>query len=230
MTLSRPLKTLVCAHCGIDKTVPLSVYKETTKYCSRKCASEASRKPPKPKKEKKLRVQKLAVCGGCGNEFVVKSGSRGIVCSLRCWGKIKSSLIPNKPYPTGKGGKRADLGGQYFRSRWEANYARYLNLLVEKKQIISWKFEPDTFEFPVKRGTRFYTPDFKITEMDGSIVYHEVKGYLDARGATRLKRMKKYYPLVKLILIQKKEMMEIAKKISMLLPGWERDRKRSKWA
>jgi hypothetical protein len=84
-------------------------------------------------------------------------------------------------------GKREDLKGQFFRSGWEANIARVLNY---KK--IKWEFEPVVFSFlehGIKRGTVSYCPDFKWKG-----VYLEVKGYLDSRGRTAIRRFKKYYP------------------------------------
>ena len=121
-----------------------------------------------------------------------------------------------------RGGKREDLGGLYVRSSWEANYCRYLNWLVEIGQIVSWEFEPDTFEFVgIKRGTRFYTPDFKIVNSDGSIEYHEVKGYMDAKSKTKLKRMKKYYPDVKLIVIDSDAYKALARDVKNFITNWE---------
>src|ERR1700733_3907156 len=103
------------------------------------------------------------------------------------------------------GGKRADLDNVYFRSSWEANYARFLNYLMSIGEIKEWDFEPEEFEFVgIKRGTRFYLPDFKITNKDGSVEYHEVKGYMDATSRTKLKRMAKFYPHIKIVLIDKK--------------------------
>ena len=62
----------------------------------------------------------------------------------------------------------------------------------DQGEILKWEYEPETFWFEkIKRGVRTYTPDFKVTEKDGSIIFHEVKGYMDARSKTKLKRMKK---------------------------------------
>lgn len=125
----------------------------------------------------------------------------------------------NKKY---KGGKRADLGDLYVRSAWEANYARYLNWLVEIGEIVEWEFEPDEFEFVgIKRGTRFYIPDFKIHNCDGTIEYHEVKGYMDAASATKLKRMAKYYPDVRVKVIDKKCYRALASQLRSVIPEWE---------
>jgi len=95
--------------------------------------------------------------------------------------------------PDTKGGLRSDIG-IYVRSSWEANICRYLNWLKEKKEIKSWKYESITFEFPLKKGTRFYTPDFQVLDKDNSTAYWEIKGWMDAKSKTQLKRFKRYYP------------------------------------
>jgi len=124
-------------------------------------------------------------------------------------------------YTRARGGTRDDLGF-YVRSSWEANYARYLIWLEGIGEIAGWEYEPDMFEFDkIKRGTRFYTPDFKITNKDGSIEYHEVKGWMDKQSATKLKRMAKYYPEVKLILIDFEQYYAIASKVKHLISNWE---------
>lgn len=121
-----------------------------------------------------------------------------------------------------KGGKREDLGGLYVRSSWEANYARYLNWLAERKQIKEWKFEPITFEFvKIKKGNRYYTPDFQVFYFDGSYEFHEVKGYMDAQSKTKLKRMVKYHPKEKIVLIDKPVYMQIHRQMKNLIPFWE---------
>lgn len=120
-----------------------------------------------------------------------------------------------------KGGKREDLGGLFVRSSWEANYARYLNWMKERGEIKDWQYEKETFDFPVKRGTRFYTPDFKIWEKDDSIVYHEVKGWMTNQGRTALKRMSKYYPEIKIVLITAKEYHAISKWKALISKNWE---------
>lgn len=122
----------------------------------------------------------------------------------------------------GRGGKREDLDSVYFRSAWEANWARYLNWLKSLGEIASWKFEPDTFEFKgIKRGSRFYTPDFRVVNRDGSIEYHEVKGYMDTRSATKLKRMSKYHPKIKVVLIDRAAYYAVGKKVAGMIPNWE---------
>lgn len=110
----------------------------------------------------------------------------------------------------------------YFRSRWEANYGMYLDWLKGLGEISDWEHEPDTFWFDgIKRGCVSYLPDFKVTTTGGNIEYHEVKGWMDARSKTKIRRMAKYHPDVKLIVIDKKPYMEIRKKVGRIVPGWE---------
>jgi len=135
----------------------------------------------------------------------------------------RGNLVMERGKTTWKSGWR-EIGGvkKYYRSRWEANYARYLQWLLEKGEIQKWDHEPETFWFEkIKRGCRSYLPDFKVTENNGDIVWYEVKGWMDARSKTKLKRMAKYHPDINLQLIQKKEYREIERKLSSMILGWE---------
>ena len=103
----------------------------------------------------------------------------------------------------------------YFRSLWEANYALYLDFLAAQKQIKAWQFESKTFWFEaIRRGVRSYKPDFEVENLDGTIEFHEVKGWMDAKSKTKLKRMAKYHPDVKMIVVAGKQYKEITQKLS----------------
>lgn len=118
-------------------------------------------------------------------------------------------------------GRRDDLGANFWRSRWEANYARYLNWLVKAGQIEKWEYEPTTFWFEaIRRGVRSYKPDFLITE-GGRTYFVEVKGWMDPKSKTKLKRMKKYHPTVEVRVVAQREYREIERKVGALIPGWE---------
>ena len=137
--------------------------------------------------------------------------------------KNGTTSISHNTYSRCKGGYREDID-IYVRSRWEANYCRYLNLLKEQKVIFEWEYEADTFRFDgIKRGVQSYTPDFKIwTEIGAEPYYVEIKGYMDAKSKTRLKRMKKYYPKIQLVVIAQKDYNEISKQFAALIEGWEK--------
>lgn len=119
-------------------------------------------------------------------------------------------------------GKREDLGDIFFRSSWEANWARYLNFLVQVKQIVSWEYEPQTFVFHgITRGQVSYMPDFKLNMPDGSHVWHEVKGWMNPASKAKLKRMAKFYPEENVKVIAQKEYQSVKVSIGKSLPNWE---------
>src|SRR3990172_11890794 len=121
-----------------------------------------------------------------------------------------------------KAGQADDLGKYYLRSRWERNYARYLNYLIKNNQIKSWEYEVDVFWFnKIKRGVVSYKPDFKVYNFDDSIEYHEVKGWMDDKSKTKINRMRIYYPKVKLYIIDHKIYKDIKNKLSRLIEFWE---------
>ena len=113
-----------------------------------------------------------------------------------------------------------DINGKdiFFRSKWEANYALYLDFLIKQKQIKKWEYEADVFVFEkIKFGTRRYKPDFKVYIGVNRVEYHEVKGHMTAKSKTQLKRMKKYYPEIKIVLIDKDVYQDIKKKLGKML-------------
>ncbi len=133
------------------------------------------------------------------------------------------TLYPSRTGTTWKAAWR-EIGGvrKYYRSKWEANYAYYLQWLKENGEICDWTHEPKTFWFEgIKRGTNSYLPDFWVQEIGGAEAYHEVKGWMDDRSKTKIRRMAKYHPSVKLIVIDAKAYAAIKKSVQFLIPGWE---------
>lgn len=132
--------------------------------------------------------------------------------SRKADGKLRRSLS----------GKRPDLGDRYFRSSWEANYARYLNWMLSRKKILSWDYECHVFEFEgITRGTMDYRPDFRVSLLAGGHEWHEVKGWMDPKSATRLKRMAKFWPAERVILIERAWFSVNGPMLSGIIPGWE---------
>ena len=100
----------------------------------------------------------------------------------------QDSILPQKrgnAYQYTKTGYREDIQ-MNVRSSWEANFIRILNIYK-----IEFKFEPTVFSFPIKRGTKGYTPDFLLTRNN---LWIEIKGYLDDKSKIKIKRFKRYYP------------------------------------
>lgn len=229
---STPEIDRTCKKCGkLFVAASWKVNQGVAIYCSVKCKMDSMPK-----------AQMTTInCLGCKNNFSVKrsrlfsirtgekrADGAGNFCSTRCKNKFLSGspLAPSGAVRNGvtrraKGGRRADLN-LFVRSSWEANYARYLNFLIKNNEITSWEYEPDTFEFADLRGSAsFYTPDFKILKLDGKYEYHEVKGWMDPKSATKLKRMHKYFPEVDLVLIHQDIYKALAREVSGVVPNWE---------
>ena len=104
----------------------------------------------------------------------------------------------------------------YFRSKWEANYALYLQWLKEQGEIKDWDYEPQPFyEFPIKHGTTRYLPDFRITNKDGTFYLAEIKGF--KQGMVKIRRMTKYFPEIKIEIIDAKEYARLKRKVGKML-------------
>ena len=142
-------------------------------------------------------------------------------------GKSRSELIGIMPKNIQRPGKWMNIKRGYyningeeifFRSKMEANYALYLDFLIEQKQIRKWEYELDIFIFEkIKFGTRSYRPDFKVYNLDNTFEYHEVKGWMTAKSKTQIKRMTKYHPEIKLIIIDHPTYRDIREKIGKML-------------
>jgi hypothetical protein len=104
--------------------------------------------------------------------------------------------------------------GVRMKSRYETNYAAFLDYLG-----IPWQYEPRKFVFAkIQTGTRVYTPDFYLPRTDE---YHETKGYMDRKSRTKLKRMRIYFPRVKVILIDEKFFASIERqRLCRVIPQW----------
>lgn len=86
-------------------------------------------------------------------------------------------------YTSACGGTRADLG-MYFRSNWEANFARIQNFLGK-----TWEYESQTFKLS---STMSYTPDFKIDD-----TFYELKGRMTDLCMEKFKIMNDKFPDIK---------------------------------
>ena len=122
---------------------------------------------------------------------------------------------------TYKGWYEIDGKRMYLKSNWEKRYALYLDFMKKHKHIVDWQYEPDTFWFDgIKRGTNNYKPDFKVEFPSGNFEYYEVKGYMDSKSLTKIKRMAKYHPNIKLSVIDKAWFTNNGKILKKVIKDW----------
>jgi len=103
-----------------------------------------------------------------------------------------------------------------FKSSWEKAYAEYLD-----SRGIEWDYEPKTFSL---LECKCYTPDFWVYNSDGTVKeLVEIKGWLDRKGANRIREFRNEYPEFELTVLGPKELADLE-----LVEGWYRNHSMSK--
>ena len=135
----------------------------------------------------------------------------------------RGTYVPPRNKASWKSGWR-EVGGAkyYFRSRWEANYAHYLESCRVSGVIKKWEHEPHLFVFEaVETKYKTYLPDFRVTMADNSVEYHEVKGWFDERSKAKIEYMGLYFPEVCLKIFDGDWFNRKTKRLEKLVPNWE---------
>lgn len=158
-----------------------------------------------------IKVQRVEVsCGCCDKSFLMERWQHRKFCSNKCAIAVVGARPTSPRAAKGISGIREDIGNQfYFYSRWEANFARILNLLG-----IPWLYQCRTFDI----GGHTYTPDFYLPDSDTWI---EIKNFLSDYSRDRDKNFRKWYPELELMLILKDDYLELQKEFAPQLEKWE---------
>lgn len=120
-------------------------------------------------------------------------------------GRIRSKLA------VAVGGIRRDMA-RYFRSRWEANYARYLTSIGA-----TWIYEPGVFRLTLQDGTAAdYRPDFLVNDQQ----FIELKGRLDEKALAILQAAHDQLPKP-LLVIGKRDYAALERAVGAQIPHWE---------
>jgi hypothetical protein len=138
--------------------------------------------------------------------------------------KAKVSKTGNykERYNQGKGWLDLDGKRYYYKSKWERNFVRYLDMLKKKGTIADWDYEKERFLFEkIKSGTRLYVPDFIVTSNEGKKEYYEVKGYMDAKSKTKIERFRRYFPNLPLEVIDANWFAK-NNRLKNYIEGWEK--------
>lgn len=84
-------------------------------------------------------------------------------------------------------------------NRLEAEYSGYLNLRQRNSEILGFEFEKIKFKLADKT---YYTPDFMVYLSDGTIEFHETKGFLEEDANVKLKVVAALFPFT-FVLVRK---------------------------
>ena len=173
----------------------------------------------------------------------VVSREEGLRLRHEDWAATHGGAGPGHPFGKrtiaksgNRGGKRTDLGDRYYRSAYESNYHRYLLWLKGQGSILACVYEPCRFLFTAQPRRRIggkkrplkglvkhpgYLPDFSVTESDGAVIFVEVKGWMDARSRATLGHMARYYPDVRIVVVDRAAYKDIERACGHLISGWE---------
>lgn len=75
----------------------------------------------------------------------------------------------------------------------EKAYSAWLESEKTANRIAQWDFEPEKLKLAI--GT-YYTPDFRIINMDGTIEFHETKGFWTDDARVKIKVASHLHPYV----------------------------------
>jgi hypothetical protein len=224
----RPLLKLKCLNCGDI----FNTKERDRRFCSPSCSStynnfcrgglaeETKRKISEahqgkmkgalnPAKRIEVRKKISRALKGRRNHWMVKCKgqkrphtSRSLVRAYQ-EGRARPRRFKN-------GGYRKDLK-QYFRSSWEANYARFLTW-----KGLRWIYEPKAFSVIVEGKHLTYTPDFFLPD---KAMYIEVKGYWASDLAKQ--KFKAFEKIHHIVLVGPRTYKRIEKSFSNKVKNWE---------
>ena len=83
--------------------------------------------------------------------------------------------------------------GVTYKSKLEVEVAKLLHTARSKIKP-KFKFDYEHHPFPYTLEERMYWPDFQIVRSDGSVLYIEVKGYLDRDSIRKMLAVKECHP------------------------------------
>lgn len=76
-------------------------------------------------------------------------------------------------------------------NKLEAAYAQLLEVERKAGLLLRWDYEPERLK--LAEGS-YYTPDFRVQLADGTIEFHETKGFMREAAAVRLKAASALHP------------------------------------
>lgn len=158
-----------------------------------------------------IKVPRVEIeCLHCKKIFLMERWQHRKFCSNKCSMAVVGGKPTSPKAARGVAGVRDDIGEEfYFYSRWEANFARILNLLD-----IPWLYQCKTFDI----GEHMYTPDFYLPDSDTWI---EIKNFLSDYSRERDENFRKMYPELELMLILKDDYFELQREFSPKIKNWE---------
>lgn len=86
-------------------------------------------------------------------------------------------------------------------NRLEAQYADTLEVQRQMGLLVRFDFEPEKLRLA---NRTFYTPDFRVIRSDGTVEFHEVKGFWEDDARVKIKVAAEQHPY-RFVAIQRKK-------------------------
>ncbi len=196
-----------CLECGKKFEDYVKKNKGIHTFCSQECWRKHSKQ-----------VEVTKVCPQCKKEFVFKKCLNNttkhkdkIFCSRECQCRFLFFYSNYASHNRGNSGKRLDLNNQFFRSTWEANFARICN-----EYNTEWLYESERFWLPELKS--FYHPDFFLPEVN---LYVEITGMMTERKLLKLQYFQKNYPEKVILHITQEDWRQYFAQFKPLVKEWE---------
>lgn len=153
----------------------------------------------------------------CYQQFFSKNGLRsGEKSPLfgkkgKNWIGKNRKLVHTNLYSSSRKGFREDLNNQFFRSAWEANFARLCNYFGTK-----WEYEEH--KFFLEKIEQFYIPDFYLPEIN---TFVEITGQETPYKNKKINMFIESFPEYNFIHIIDKDWYKKFSPLKHIIPQWE---------
>lgn len=171
-------------------------------YCSNECKGNSLKKIPTEKEirffYKEYGFEKTAKNNNISYGFLARLfehyniapldfPENALVTPANVAEKQTQRIKQRRSHSGSRSGFRKHLGFT-VRSSWENNFCLYLDHMK-----IEYLYEPRTFYFPERTGASSYVPDYRLN-YKGKEVWVEVKGRIDSKDRTKMRRLRDHYP------------------------------------
>lgn len=152
--------------------------------------------------QQSVNARDIQAAGGL-EKWMRKAAGRGPQATERPLRDIARECADrNKPRPAAKGRRPADATLGYVVDRMnklEARYAGRLEAMKRAGQIVFWKFEAVALRLADKTT---YNPDFYLMLPDGSVGFHETKGFWRDDARAKIKVAAEEFPELFFVAVQ----------------------------
>lgn len=80
------------------------------------------------------------------------------------------------------------------RNKLEARYEAHLEALKLAGEICEYAFEPEKFRLANEGDACFFTPDFRVLLNDGTVEFHDTKGFMEEDALLKIKWFVQQHP------------------------------------